>query len=208
MNATYLKQRSAVVKAVGDGDGELGEGEFTALVAVFGNVDTYGDVITPGAFTDTLADYDQRSASIPVVWSHRWDDPFAHIGHVVKAEETSDGLQVHAALDLENPTAVQVHKLLKTGRIRQFSFGFDVDEGGWAEREGREVYELRKLTLHEVGPCLLGVNRQTELLDVKGTPPSKTSGTRKPDPGAASPTISADALGAWAFTNHPEGVSA
>ena len=115
---------------------------------------------------------------------------------------------MHAALDLENPTAVQVHKLLKTGRIRQFSFGFDVDEGGWAEREGREVYELRKLTLHEVGPCLLGVNRQTELLDVKGTPPSQTSGTRKPDSGAASPTISADALGAWAFTNHPEGVSA
>ncbi|MGM7422979.1 HK97 family phage prohead protease [Cellulosimicrobium sp. CpK407] len=210
---TYLKQANAAIKAVGPGDdNDLAEGEFLALVSVFNVVDTYGDVVLPGAFTDTLAKHAASGDPIPVVWSHQWTDPFSHIGHVVKAEEIVEGLLVRGALDLENPTATQVHKLLKARRVRQFSFGFDVDDGGWGERDDSEVYELRKLTLHEVGPCLLGVNRQTELRDVKGTPPSsrrdKTPPERKGDEGSAAPLITADALGAWAFTNNPEGSNA
>ena len=205
---TYTKQAAATVKAVGTG--ELAEGEFIALVAVFNNVDSYGDVVMPGAFTDTLADWTARKAVLPVVWAHRWEDPFSHIGHVIEAEETVEGLLVKGLLDLENPTAVQVRKLLVDGRINQFSFGFDVDEGGWGERDGREVYELKKLTLHEVGPCLLGVNRQTELRDVKGQPPSlaKASPERSGDQGHAAQSITAQAAVAWAFSTNPEGGAA
>lgn len=210
---TYLKQADATVKAV-SGD-ELDEGQFIALVSVFGNVDSYGDVVMPGAFTDTLKAWEASGDSIPVVWAHRWEDPFSHIGHVLEASETVDGLLVKGQLDLENPTAVQVHKLLKSRRVKQFSFAFDVDDGGWGTRgvvDGgeRDVYELRKLTLNEVGPCLLGVNRETELRDVKGEPPSRTNTTpeRKGDEGPAAPTISADAVVAWAYVNSLEGAEA
>ncbi|MCY4726705.1 HK97 family phage prohead protease [Nocardioides sp. STR2] len=188
MTHTMTKAAQVVVKAVGptdpdqkadDGTG-LGPGEFRAVVSVFGNVDSYGDEVMAGAFADVLADYATRGAPIPVVWSHAWADVFAHIGHVEpgNAKETDEGLEVIGKLDVDSPVpqaaafAQQVHRLLAQKRISQFSFAFDVAEAGWGLRgtgdQQREVFELRKFAaLHEVGPCLVGVNRDTRLDDVK-----------------------------------------
>lgn len=160
-----VKDFRAEVKAAG-GDG-LPEGGFEALVSVFGNEDSVGDVVMPGAFTKTIADWTASGDPIPVVWSHKWDDPFSHIGHVTDATESDRGLVVKGQLDLDNPTAQQVHKLLKARRVKQFSFAYDVEDGGWGERDGRDVYELRELKLHEVGPCLLGANQETDLIAAK-----------------------------------------
>ncbi|MFJ1657166.1 HK97 family phage prohead protease [Streptomyces anthocyanicus] len=167
---------TAKVKAAGVADG-LAEGQFRALVSVFDNEDTYGDVVRPGAFTQTLADWAAKGDSIPVIWSHQWSDPFSHIGRVVDAKETTDGLEVLAQIDDltgddENPTAKQVYRLLKGRRVTQFSFAYDVPNGGGAwvkddEHRWGGYYELRQLDLHEVGPCLIGVNRETELLAAK-----------------------------------------
>lgn len=162
---------AAEVKAVGsEGSGGLPEGQFEALVSVFGNVDSSGDVVMPGAFAASLAEWAAAGDSIPVVWSHKWEDPFSHIGAVVEAQETERGLLIKGQLDLDgNPTAIQVARLLKSRRIKQFSFAYDVVDGGYAERDGIEVYELRELRVHEVGPCLLGVNQQTELIAAKSS---------------------------------------
>lgn len=169
-----FKTAPARVKAAGEQDG-LAPGEFKALVSVFGNIDSYGDVVLPGAFTDTLAEWEAKGDPIPVYWSHRMDDPDFNIGHVISAEETDEGLLVHGALDIEDtaPTskAPQVNRLLKGRRVTQFSFAYDIVEGGPAVREaddGEEhYYELRKLRLFEVGPTPLGANDQTELLAAK-----------------------------------------
>lgn len=142
------------------------DGVFTALVATW-DVDSYGDKIVPGAFAKSLREWDERGDSIPIIWSHQAADPFAHVGHVVEARETSAGLEVRGALDLDNPTAVQVYRLLKGRRVTQFSFAFDVVDSRPAERDGQSVTELHELKLYEVGPCLVGVNQQTELLSVK-----------------------------------------
>ncbi|MFE9935856.1 HK97 family phage prohead protease [Streptomyces hirsutus] len=164
---------TAKVKAAGTADG-LAEGQFVALVSVFNNEDTYGDVVRPGAFTETLAAWTAKGDDIPVIWAHQWSDPFAHIGHVVKAVETLQGLEVTGQIDDldENETAAQVYRLLKGRRVTQFSFAYDVPNGGgaWVKDDDHRwggYYELRQLDLHEVGPCLLGVNRETELLAAK-----------------------------------------
>lgn len=163
----HTKDCPARVKAVGTGDG-LQEGQFTALVSVFGNRDSMGDVVLPGAFAETLAEWKGRGDPIPVIWSHDWSDPFSHIGHVTDAEETTDGLVVTGQLDLDNPKAEQVGRLLKGRRVTQFSFAYDVVEGAWVEQENAQpYYELRKLKLHEVGPTLIGANQETELLAAK-----------------------------------------
>lgn len=163
-----VKTLPAKVKAVGSADG-LAEGEFHALVSVFNNIDSYGDVVMPGSFADDLAEWAAKGDPIPVVWSHDWSNPFSHLGTVVEAKEVTEGLWVHGRIeDLDsNATAGQVYRLLKGRRVTQFSFAYDVLDGGWGERDDREVYELRKMHVHEVGPCLLGANRDTELLAVK-----------------------------------------
>ncbi|MFF5451872.1 HK97 family phage prohead protease [Streptomyces sp. NPDC012950] len=165
------KDFSARVKAAGTADG-LAEGQFVALVSVFGNEDSVGDVVRPGAFTDTLAAWTAKGDPIPVIWSHDWSDPFSHIGTVVKAVETLQGLEVTGQIDdLDtNPTAQQVYRLLKGRRVTQFSFAYDVQEGAWVSDDTHPwggYYELRRLKLHEVGPCLVGANQETELLAAK-----------------------------------------
>ncbi|MFF5778166.1 HK97 family phage prohead protease [Streptomyces virginiae] len=169
--AVQTKDFQARVKAAGVADG-LAEGQFVAIVSVFGNEDSVGDVVRPGAFTETLSEWGAKGDPIPVIWSHAWGDPFAHVGTVVKAVETLQGLEVTGQIDdLDtNPTSAQVYRLLKGRRVTQFSFAYDVKEGAWVEDENHKYggyYELRRLKLHEVGPCLVGANQETELLAAK-----------------------------------------
>lgn len=163
------KSCPASIKAAGTDDG-LQEGQFRALVSVFGNKDSYGDVVQPGAFADTLAEWKAKGDPIPVYWSHQMSDPDMNIGWVLEAKETSEGLEVLAQLDLEDgasPKAKQAYRLLKGRRVTQFSFAYSVAEGAFVDTEDDWYYELRKLDLYEVGPTPIGANDQTELLGVK-----------------------------------------
>ncbi|MER5675776.1 HK97 family phage prohead protease [Streptomyces sp. NPDC002238] len=168
------KDFTARVKAAGPAD-NLAEGQFVALVSVFGNEDSVGDVVKPGAFTETLAEWGAKGDPIPVIWAHKWGDPFAHVGRVIKAVETLEGLEVTGQIDDltgddVNETAQQVYRLLKGRRVTQFSFAYDETESAWVKDDAHRwggYWELRRLKLHEVGPCLVGANQETELLAAK-----------------------------------------
>lgn len=201
MTVQQLEHRSkaftpALFKAEGqtapDGS-KLGPGEFLALAAVFDVIDSYGDRIIKGAFTETLAAWKDSGDPIPVIWQHLWGDPNAHIGYVVDAWETDEGLLYKGKLDIEdNPFALQVYKLMKGRRVTQQSFGFDVIDGRSVTEEGRDVFEITRVHLYEVGPCLVGVNQATNLLDIKSGSVAPGSGTTEPSgqvtPAAVAPS--------------------
>lgn len=153
---------------VGDGT-KLGPGEFLALAAVFDVIDSYGDRMIKGAFSDTLAAWEASGDPIPVIWQHNWSDPAAHIGYVVEVAETDEGLLYKGKLDLDEPFAEKVYKLMKGRRVTQQSFGFDVIDGRSITEEGRDIFEITRVHLYEVGPCLVGVNQATNLLDIKSS---------------------------------------
>lgn len=171
------KSFDVAVKAAGADEG-LKDGQVRMLVSVFGNVDSYGDVVMPGAFADDLAAWAAKGDPIPFIWSHQWSDPFSHIGYVLEASETAKGLEVLAQLDVDgddvvNAKARKVYELLKGRRVTQASFAYDILDASWEPREDAEtgkkyeVYELRKLHTIEVGPTLIGANRDTDLLAAK-----------------------------------------
>lgn len=144
-------------------------GSFTALAAVFGNVDLVGDRMLPGSFTKTLNEWRKTGDPIPVILSHNWDDPMMNIGGANPAEvrETSDGLEVKGRLDVErNPIAAQVHHLLKERRLKGWSFGYTVPSGG-ETRDSKGVNDISEVTLIEVGPTLKGANPKAETMAVK-----------------------------------------
>lgn len=164
-----FKSCAVNVKAVGTDDG-LAEGQFRAVVSVFGNKDSYGDIVMPGAFADTLREWAAKGTPIPVFWSHQMSDPMMCIGEVIEAKETDQGLEILAQLDIDDeasPKAKQAYRLLKGRRVTQFSFAYDIVEAAWVETDDDWWYELRKVKLHEVGPCVIGANQETELLAVK-----------------------------------------
>ena len=154
----------AQVKAVIDGDAP---GTFEAVVSVYGNVDSAGERIVDGAFDDWLEEFKATGDPLPIVWAHQWGSPAAMIGYANPDDVRSEpgvGLVVKGHLDIEEADARIVHRHMTRRSIRQFSFAFDVLEDG---RGDDGVPELRKLAVHEAGPCLLGVNTATDLLGVK-----------------------------------------
>ncbi len=163
------KSVPALVKS-SHNDDSLEEGQFTAVVSVFNTVDSVGDVVLPGAFKDSLNQWSTKGSPLPVVWSHDWSDPFSHIGYVTEAKETDTGLQVKGQLDLENPKAKQVYNLLKGGRVRNWSFAYDIEQARPGERNGKSVQELHQLSVHEIGPTLVGAHKDTDTVDVKAAP--------------------------------------
>jgi HK97 family phage prohead protease len=165
------------VKAAGDD-----RGSFSALVAVFGNIDSHGDVMVKGAFERTL-----KERGYPkLVWSHdRYVPP---IGVVEKAEETDKGLLVEGRFfvndDEDHEVARQVYTAMKAvggdGKpgLADFSFGCRVKAARWIDVDpdtlgpelqwtGGQIREITDVTLWECGPCLVGANEQAGLIAVK-----------------------------------------
>lgn len=172
--------KNAVIKIKAGPDDGLDEGAFTAYASVFHVKDSYGDVVMPGAFSKSLAQWQERGHPIPLLFGHQMDDPDMNLGHVVAAKEDDHGLHVHAQLDLDNPKSVQVYRMLKGRRINQMSFAYDVIDGGPEKRSkapedeeeddgeaAKEVFALRELKLYEVSIVTVGANEDTEILAVK-----------------------------------------
>lgn len=191
------KTASVEIKAAPDGEA----GEFEALVAVFGNVDSHGDRVERGAFRKSLRKWRASGDPIPVVLSHKWDDPYAHIGVADPAdvEETADGLLVKGRLDIgENDVAAQVHRLMLRRSLKEFSFGYTVPKGGETHDSDEGVWNLSEINLIEVGPTLKGANPETELRAVK----SALEETREDEPDEDSEPDDADEA-----PDEPEGKS-
>lgn len=151
------------VKAV-ENDGDTGEGYFEGYASVFGNKDSYGDIVEPGAFTRTLEEWAGKDGSvIPVLWGHDMQDPFANIGGLVAAVEDETGLKVSGQLDLDNPTAAQVYRLMKGGRTNRMSFAYSVRDS--EERDGAQ--HLKDLDLYEVSVVQVPANGLAEVTTVK-----------------------------------------
>jgi uncharacterized protein len=178
-----LKSAPALLKA----DGPTDTGEFEAIVSVFNNVDSWGDVVRPGAFLDTIGEWKASKSVLPVLWSHRMDDPTFNIGEVLDIAELTGGadnlpdwvdpfvkenggLWVKGRIDTgadASPVAVQGLRLLKSRRVTQFSYAYDEIDAGYAKADGDGAWELRKLKLYEISPTQIGANELTELLAAK-----------------------------------------
>jgi HK97 family phage prohead protease len=154
--------------------GDAATGEVTAIVSVFDNVDLMGDRVVKGAFLDTLESWRKSGDKIPMIWSHSWENPMNHIGgwDPDKAEEveaTDDhpaGLKLVGNADVNdgNPVADQVFKLMKSRRVREFSFAYEVIDEAKADDGSTE---LKALAIIEAGPTLKGANQETTLLAAK-----------------------------------------
>ncbi len=153
------------------------QGIFEAIVAVFGNVDRAGDRIMPGAFAKSLARWQEKGRPIPVIFAHEWDNLDAHIGEVLEAKETDEGLYIKGQLEMDEPFAARVWKKMTKGTLAEFSFAYDELDSALVKENGEYVNELRELELFEVGPCLVGMNPDTQLLGVKKAIASHSTAT-------------------------------
>lgn len=157
--------------ATGFHETEDGSGIFEGYASVFGNVDSYGDKVMPGAFSESLAkSFPNDGAGIPCYWSHRMDDPEFILGKTLSAVEDEHGLKVRVSLDLDNPKAAAAYRALKAGAVNQMSFAYEVVDSHFVPEKGAKfggVNELRELNIFEVSVVQIGANTATSIDMVK-----------------------------------------
>ena len=143
-------------------------GVFEGYAACFNNVDSYGDVIRKGAFTETLAEAKAAGAKFPVLWQHDPDHP---IGVCEAADMFEDeyGLRIkraELAVDTSTEAGVQkaneARRLMKMGALGGLSIGYSVPKGGATKAtknapEGTKR-ELVKINLWEFSPVTFPAN--------------------------------------------------
>ena len=140
------------------------EGVISGYASVFGNVDSYGDIVVKGAFSKFLSELERTGKKISVYYGHNMEDPRANIGVVTDLEEQDHGLWFRAQLDLSGDTYGRiVYEQLKDGRLDSMSFGYSIVD---AAPTG-EGYELRELKLFEVSVVPIPANDQALVTSVK-----------------------------------------
>ena len=128
--------------------------------------DSYGDVVKRGAFKKTLAERWNGGKGIPFLWAHQMDDLKSFIG-TATADEDDHGLHFVAIFD-DTPEAQKVRQLYKDGRLRKFSFAYDVLDAGPVTLEGDvKANELRELELYEISAVTVPANDDASVVDVK-----------------------------------------
>jgi HK97 family phage major capsid protein/HK97 family phage prohead protease len=149
-----------------------GEGEITALVSCFGNIDRANEKVMPGAFKASL----QRK--LPKgVWAHDWTQPIAK---TLEARETGDGLVIKGKFNLDTQAGREAYSNIKFGIIDEFSIGYRVVKDS-RDAESKNIRNLDELELFEWSPVLVGLNENTQLLSIKSEVPAMY-GSREVDP--------------------------
>lgn len=129
-----------------------------------GEPDSYGDVIVPGAYAESLVKH-KRAGTMPLMlWGHQSGD--LPIGNWTDMAEDGKGLWVKGQLDLDDPMGQRVHRAIKRKSVRGLSIGYETIEAkNDPKRPG--VRLLEKLDLWEVSPVNFPANRRATVTGVK-----------------------------------------
>jgi phage prohead protease, HK97 family len=139
--------------------------------------DSYGDIIEPGAFTETLEKRKATGHPFPLCLNHDFSDV---IGACDSIEEKEKGPFVEASL-FDTGRAQEVRTWLKSGAIYQFSFAYDVlqrRDPTEEEKKAGVMNVLQKIELFEVSIVTVPANQNAVVTEVKGVEPETKAGRR------------------------------
>lgn len=144
---------------------------FEGYAAVFGSVDSYGDIIMPGAFKRTL-DHKTKSKNpvYPVCWNHDLINPIG-FAPAVNMREDANGLFVKGTIIAKTSEVKQKYALIKEGAVSGMSFRFDAIRSEPSDPYKGEVKgcrrKLHELKLYEVTITGNPANEDAQVLSVK-----------------------------------------
>lgn len=150
----FETKRVGAVLALKDG---AAEGAVRAAFSVFDVVDSQGDVVVREAI--------KAGQTVPMVWSHNWDQ--------IVGKGTVTVTDSEAVLDgrffLETAAGAEAYRTVKAmGADQEWSFGFQILDAEPGVKDGQDVRFIKRLEVFEASPVLVGANRHTRTLAIKG----------------------------------------
>lgn len=144
------------VKAVKD------DGTFTGYGSVFGEIDSYRDVVVKGAFEESLKEFESLGRLVPMLWQHDTRSP---IGVYTSLKEDDVGLLVEGQCNMDVQKGRECHALMKQGALTGLSIGYNTEEDAWDEQY--TLRRLLKLKLWEISPVTFPAGDSARINGVK-----------------------------------------
>lgn len=141
---------------LGDSDSER---TFEGYASTFNGVDSYGDTVLPGAYTETIKN---RRQPIAMRWNHL--GPI--IGKWTEIAEDGTGLRVKGSLTPGHSVAEDVYASLKHGAVGGLSIGYRIPDGG-AQKAGK-IRQLKRVDLIEVSVVESPADANARVDSIKG----------------------------------------
>jgi uncharacterized protein len=135
------------VKIDGNGDDD---GTISGYGSTFGNIDTYGDTVAPGAFQKTIADAQNGNGPWPAMLSQHGSSDQTPIGIWTGMSEDSRGLRLKGKLAINTKRGADTYNLLKM-KPRPALNGLSIG------------YVAKDFEIHRTGP----VKRTLKAVDLK-----------------------------------------
>ena len=145
------------VKEIGD------DGVFEGYGSVFGNQDSYTEVVAKGAFKKSLREIAGKRRKVPVLWQHAQGNP---IGVYDELREDDTGLFVRGRLlKDEVGQAREAYALMKAGAVTGLSIGYWTRKSNYDEVTN--IRTLLELDLVEVSLVTFPANDDARVEAVK-----------------------------------------
>lgn len=155
----HLKHREVAFKAKEVND----DGTFKGYASVFGNVDSYGEIVEAGAFAESIKRIKDSGDPLPVLWQHRSGEPIGGSDDLV---EDDHGLKTSGFLMIDViARAAEAHALLKRKVVKGLSIGYYVEDSSYNDKTG--VRTLKKLDLAEYSIVTFPANTLAQVDAVK-----------------------------------------
>jgi len=133
-------------------------GAFEGIASVYGNVDSYGDIVEPGAFTKTIS---ERGANVPILWQHDSALPIG-MGQVYDA---GSHLGIKGQILDTVRHGADALQLIKAGVVKGLSIGYKTIKDEWDAT--RKVKLLKEIKLYEVSVVTFPANELAVLTGIK-----------------------------------------
>lgn len=138
-------------------------GTFSGYGSVFGNVDSYREIVAPGAFKSSLAMLKESGDPLPVLWQHNAEQP---IGGYTDLIEDERGLKVDGFLLKDDVSlAREAYALMKARVVKGLSIGYYVRADSYDEKTS--IRTLTDLDLREISVVTFPANEQAQVDNVK-----------------------------------------
>lgn len=149
-------------------------GVFSGYGAVFGNVDSYGDVIEKGAFKTTLREWEDKGKLPPMLLQHGGGifgggaDDLLPVGKWTSMEENSKGLKVEGELfAMGTERGTYIYEGLKSGSLDGMSIGYRAIKFRNGAKAGEPRRYLEELKLMELSIVTFPANDKATIGNVK-----------------------------------------
>lgn len=173
MDKLEFKNFQIAVKA----DAEKREGVLLTVegyACVYGNIDSYDDIVMPGACDAFLKSDDAKR--VRFCWQHDMREP---IGVIRSMWADDKGVMFEADI-LDTARGRDAATLVSAGALSEFSIGYYATEYHFGEVEGKSIRYLDALYLGEISLVSRAANPEAVLTGMKEEAPQKGKEEAKP----------------------------